>query len=210
MSKKIVAIGAHPDDIEMNIGGTLIKHTQRGDDVYYIVCTLGIGGLSGDLKIREKETINAANILGAKLQILDFPVLKLNKPSIEFVNIIKSVLEKINPDRVYTHTPYDYHQVHITVSECVTKASQHIPQVLFFESISSGNLDFTPNAYVDISNYIDTKIKSIECHITQSKKLYLQSKVIRSFGYVRYTMGKIGSNPNGMAEAFFVHRFVSN
>lgn len=208
MSKKILAIGAHPDDIEMSVGGTLIKHAQKGDDTYYILCTLGIGGSSGDPKIREKETINAANILGAKLQILDFPVLKLNKTSIEFINIIKNILEKINPDRVYTHSPYDYHQVHIAVSECVSNASQNIRQVLFFEDISSVSPDFKPNAYVDISDYMDTKIKSIESHYTQSNKLYLQSRVIRSLGYVRYVMGKIGSNPNGIAEAFFVHRFL--
>ena len=104
------------------MGGTLAKHSQRGDDIHIILCTLGIGGTSGDPKARENEASAAAKILNAKLHILDFPVVKLNRPSIEFERVLRDILNDINPYRVYTHSPFDYHQVHEAVSECATNA----------------------------------------------------------------------------------------
>lgn len=208
MIKKIVSIGAHPDDVEQGMGGTLAKHRDKEDDVHIILCTLGIGGGSGDPKKREMEAGAAAHILGAELHSLDYPVLKLNKPSIEFEKVVKKAIDDINPDRVYTHSPFDYHQIHSAVSECATRAAKEVKQILFYEDISSTNPDFKPNAYVDITNYIDLKLKSIDAHGTQSSKLYLQSNLTRSLACVRYSLGKLGSDPNGMAEAFTIHKFI--
>ena len=206
--KRIVSVGSHPDDVEQGMGGTLAKHSNKGDEVHIILCTLGIGGSCGDQKMRENEALLAANILGGHLHSLDYPVLKLNKSSIEFDNIIKKSIDDINPDRVYVHSPFDYHQVHTRVSESVTKVTKGIEQVLFYEGISSTNPDFRPNAYVDITKHIDLKLKSIDVHMTQSNRLYLQSNITKSLAYTRYMMGKVGSNPNGMAEAFTIHRFI--
>ncbi len=204
---KIVSIGAHPDDVEQGMAGTVAKHAANGDDVHIIVCTLGIGGPSGDQILREREAREAAHILGAKLHSLDYHVLKLNKPSIEFENVIKKVIDEINPDRIYVHSPFDYHQIHAAVSECTTNAAKDVKQILFYEVISSTNPDFKPNAYVNITDYIDLKLKSISAHQTQ-RKLYLHPIFTRSIAHTRYALGKLGSNPNGMAEAFSIHKFV--
>jgi LmbE family N-acetylglucosaminyl deacetylase len=190
------------------MGGTIAKHSDKGDDVYVIVCTLGIGGGSGDPKMREEEARAATQTLGAKLYSLDYPVLKLNRPSIEFGNVIKEVIDEINPDRLYIHSPFDYHQIHAAVSECGTKAAKDVKQLLFYEDISSTTPDFKPNAYVDITNYINLKLKSLEAHRTQSSKIYLQSNIMRSLAQTRYAISKLGSNPNGMAEAFAIHKFI--
>ncbi|MDQ3838617.1 MAG: PIG-L family deacetylase [Thermoproteota archaeon] len=205
---KIVCIGAHPDDVEQGMGGTIAKHTNREDDVHIVICTLGIGGESGDPRTRKKEAQVAASILGANLHTLDYPVLKLNKPSVEFDNIMNKIIDNLSPDRLYIHSPFDYHQVHSTVSQSVIKASKDVKQVLFYEDISSTTVEFKPNAYVDITNYIDIKIRSLYVHKTQSKKLYLQSNILRSLANTRYMMGKLGSHPNGMAEAFTIHKFI--
>lgn len=205
---KIVSIGAHPDDVEQGMGGTIAKHSNKGDDIHLILCTLGIGGGSGEPTKRLEEARAAAHILGAKLLSLDYPVLKINKPSVEFESLIKKALDEINPDRVYVHSPFDYHQIHAAVSKCVTVAAREVKQLIYYEDISSTNPDFKPNAYVDISNYIDLKLKSIGAHVTQSSKLYLQSSLTRSLACVRYSLGKLGSNPNGMAEAFTIHKFI--
>jgi LmbE family N-acetylglucosaminyl deacetylase len=206
--KKILTIGAHPDDVEHGMGGTVAKHSSKGDDVHIILCTLGIGGECGDAKRREEEAQAAAHILGAKLHSLDYSVRKLNKPSIEFENIIRKAVDDLHPDRIYVHTPFDYHQIHAAVSECATRAAKDVKQLLFYECVSSTNPDFKPNAYVDITNYIDLKLKSVESHGTQSRRLYLQSNITRSLAYIRYSLGKLGSNPNGMAEAFAIHKFM--
>jgi LmbE family N-acetylglucosaminyl deacetylase len=206
--KKIVSIGAHPDDVEQGMGGTLAKHSHRGDDVHVIVCTLGIGGGSGDPTKREEEARMASQILGAKLHSLDYPILKTNKPSPEFENVIRQTIDEINPDRVYVHSPHDYHQIHAAVSECGTRAAKDVKQLLYYEDISSTNPEFIPNAYVDITDYIHLKIKSLQAHGTQSSKIYLQSNLMRSLAHTRFAMGKLGSNPNGMAEAFTIHKFI--
>ena len=206
--KKILCIAAHPDDMEMGMGGTLAKHRHRGDDVSVVICTQGIGGACGDPKTREQEAKLAANILDVKLQCLDYSVLKLNKPSREFELIVKDILDEINPDRLYTQTPFDYHQVHTTVSKCVTNAAKKIDQILYFEDVSSVSPEFRANAYVNITDYIDLKLESMAVHCTQSNKLYMQSNITRSLGCIRYTMGKLGTDPNGVAEAFAVQKFV--
>jgi LmbE family N-acetylglucosaminyl deacetylase len=204
--KKIISVGAHPDDIELGMGATIAKHIDRGDEAHLILCTLG--GVYGDPRTREQEALEAARLLKSELHILDYPVSKLNKPSNEFKKIIGKLVEEISPYRIYTHSPSDYHQVHFTVSNSVAMASNDIKQILYYEVISSTNPDFRPNAYVDVTNYMDVKIKSTEVHRTQSDKLYLRPNVIRSLACARYLMSKLGSNPNGMAEAFKIHKLM--
>jgi LmbE family N-acetylglucosaminyl deacetylase len=204
----IASIGAHPDDVELGMGATLAKHSDRGHDTHIILCTLGIGGSSGDPKSRESEAQAAARILNAKLHIVDFPVLKLNKPSLEFARVLKRTLEDISPHRVYTHSPFDYHQVHESVSECTRSAANGIEQLLFYEVISSTSPEFRANAYVDITDYMSKKIESLTHHNTQSSKLYMQAHIVRSLAHTRYLMSKIGTRHEGMAEAFAIERMV--
>lgn len=206
--RKVVGIGAHPDDAELGIAGTIAKHSHRGDETHIVICTLGIGGESGDPKIRELEAKTAARILGAKLHILEYPVLKLNKPSAEFERIIRKAIEEIGPDRLYTHSPFDYHQVHESVSQCVTQAAEDIRQILYYEVIPSTSPCFIPNAYVDITQYIDLKLESLAAHKSQGKKWYMQPNALTSLAYARYMLGKVGARHDGMAEAFTIKKFI--
>ena len=190
------------------MGGTLAKHSKRDDEIHIILCTLGIGGTSGDPKTREKEAQDAAKILNAKLHILDFPVTKLNKPSVEFEGTLRRTIDDINPNRVYTHSPFDYHQVHESVSECTTNAAKDIHELLFYEIISSTSPEFRANAYVDVTDYMEKRIECLAHHYTQSSKLYMQANMIRSLAHTRYVLGKIGTRQDGMAEAFTIGRIV--
>jgi len=202
----VICIGSHPDDVEMGMGGTILKHTKEGDNVTIVLCTLG--GASGHHRERKTEAKKAAMILGVNdLQILDYPVSKLNKPSKEFVNILRKVILKIKPERVYTHSPCDYHQVHVCVSKSSIKASKEIKQVFFYETISSTTPEFKPNAYVDITKFINKKLHSLHSHNTQSDRFYLSPNVIKSLANTRYVWGKVGPDSNGFAEAFTTYRY---
>jgi LmbE family N-acetylglucosaminyl deacetylase len=206
---KVAAIGAHPDDMEFGAGGTLAKHVQAGDEVHAILCTLG--GVSGDPNERREETYRAASILGIeRLTIMDYPVSKINKPSAEFAREITKLLRAIRPDRVYSHTPFDYHQVHYAVNKAVVSAcnKESIRDLLFFEIISSTSTDFKPNAFVDITDFIELKIKSLQAHKSQAiSRIYLKPNVIRSLANTRYVWGKVGPDPDGFAEAYVVQNF---
>jgi LmbE family N-acetylglucosaminyl deacetylase len=188
------------------MAGTLAKHSIRGDKTHIILCTLGIGGASGDPRDREIEAKAAARILNAQLHILDFPVVKLNKPSIEFERVLKRTIDDIHPYRLYTHSPFDYHQVHESVSECTTNVAKSIQQFLFYEAISSTTPEFSANAYVDITDYIDRKIECLACYSTQSNKSYMQAHSVMSLAHTRYILSKIGTRQEGMAEAFTIGR----
>jgi LmbE family N-acetylglucosaminyl deacetylase len=204
---RIVCIGAHPDDVELGMGGTIAHHVKNNDDVSIILCTLG--GVSGDPEKRKRETINASKILGVKdLRILNYPVSKLNKPEAKFSRILKSELDEIKPDRMYTHSPKDFHQVHVGVSKSAIKASENIGQILFFETISSTMPEFFPNAYCDITKFIKQKIESLKAHQSQRHRFYLKPNVVKSIANTRYVWGKIGPNSRGYAESFYIHRFI--
>jgi len=204
---KIVSVGSHPDDVELGMGGTLKKHKDGGDNTFVILCTLG--GVSGDPTQREEEALEATRILGVKeLRIINHPISKLNKPTIEFEKIMKKIIDEIGPNRVYTHSPFDYHQVHVAVSKMVTKAASDINQILFYETISSTTPEFKPNAFVDITKQINTKIKSVKAHKSQSNRFYIQPNTIKSLANTRYVWGKVGTNPKGLAESFRIHKFI--
>jgi LmbE family N-acetylglucosaminyl deacetylase len=207
---RIVSIGAHPDDVEEGMGGTLAKHARSGDEVHTIICTLG--GVVGDPTERKQEALRAASILGIKkVHFLDYSVFKLNnKINLEFVEIIKNTLLNINPERVYVHSPFDNHQVHRCISNCVVKATNDlgIKQLVFYEVVSSTNYDFKPDAFVDIGDLIDLKIASMSEHKSQSGKIYMQPSVTKSVANMRYVWGMVGSDPSGMAEAFKVQKIL--
>ena len=207
---RIVSIGAHPDDVEAGMGGTLAKHVHIGDETHTILCTLG--GIVGNPEERKQEAKSAASILGFNdVHILDYSAFKLNRPiNPEFIDVIKRVLIEIDPGRVYVHSPFDYHQVHRSISNCVVAATNDlgIKQVLFYEFISSTGYDFKPNAFVDISDYVELKIRSMSEHKSQLDKIYMQPNVIKSLANTRYVWGKVGPDPNGMAEAFRIHKFM--
>ena len=87
-------------------------------------------------------------------------------------------------------------------------ATKNVKQLLFYEETASTTFDFKPNAFIDITNYMDSKIKSAQAHKTQSEKIYMHPKFLRSLANTRYVISKIGLNPNGMAEAFILYKFI--
>ena len=204
---KVVSIGAHPDDLEMGTAGTLSMHVERGDEVHGILCTLG--GARGDPKDRMKEAEAAASVLGIKLHVMDYPVSKLNRFDKEFARILAKAIEEISPERIFTHSTFDYHQVHVAVAECTFKAAESVPQVLSYEVISSTSTEFRPNAFVDITKFMSLKIRALAQHKSQlADRPYIQPNVMTSLANVRYIWSKVGEDPNGLAEAFVIERLL--
>jgi LmbE family N-acetylglucosaminyl deacetylase len=208
LGKKILCIGAHPDDLELGMGGTVAKHVKSNHEVHLVVCTLGIGGKSGDPKLRRDEAKEGANILGAHLHLIDYPVLDLNKPSRHFTNIIEKLIRSIGPERVYTHSPYDYHQIHNTVGQAVIQGIDNVREVVYYEVLSSTTPDFKPNAYVDITDHIGLKLRSLCAHKSQVARVHNLEHAVKSLAYTRYSLSKIGARPYGMAEAFMIYRLL--
>lgn len=175
---KIIAIGAHLDDIELACGGTLAKAIEKGYEVKMLVLTRsGYTDYNGKVmrtdEVAIQEGHNAAKALGCPdLEILNFS----NKDvpySSEVVEAIEKRLNEFKPDIIFTHWPFDTHQSHVGTSKSTISAARRYNTIYFYEPISpSGRsyVGFRPQVYVDISDVIEKKIKALDEHVTERKK----------------------------------------
>ncbi|MDP2729863.1 MAG: PIG-L family deacetylase [Dehalococcoidales bacterium] len=162
---KVLVFSPHPDDAEVLMGGTIAKYTQNGHEVLIIVVTVPNHGDK-----REKESEKSAAILGAGLSILDINPheLAFNRKTVE---IFDDVIKNFPPDVIYTSWLHDSHQDHISVCEATIAAARknRCSLYMYEQALPSG---FTPYAFraqvfVDISDTIETKIKSVLAHQSQ-------------------------------------------
>jgi LmbE family N-acetylglucosaminyl deacetylase len=193
---RVLCVGAHCDDIEVSCGGTILHHVNRGDRVISLVMT-------GHSTIREQETMEAGKILGiSEVNVNDF--MDTHVPSgFDAIKVIEEAINRIVPDRVYTHTTKDTHQDHRNTGLATLSAARKIPQILFYQSAPPKSWAFNPNYYVDISKYMDQKIDAIKLFKSQSDKWYMKPDVLRSMAAFRGV--EIGAT---YAEAFEVYKFL--
>jgi N-acetylglucosamine malate deacetylase 1 len=162
----ILAVGSHPDDIEIGCGGTLARFVKRGYRVYAMVMTCG--GKGGDPRVRRGEQLASTRILGIRdvfwgnFEDTRLPFYDNLTPEIE------KVVNKTRPSFVFVHHGSDTHQDHRQVSACTVVATRNIPNVLFYECPTT--LNFSPNVYVDIRDFMKLKCRSLACHRSQVMK----------------------------------------
>ena len=162
----ILAIGAHPDDIELGCAGTLLKYIKSGHNVYLFVLCAGSKG--GEPQGRRDEQINATKIMGAKELIwgdwkdTEFSVTNEN------VVYVENVIKKIQPDEIYVNYFDDSHQDHRALAQCVISATRYAKRVLFYEDYTSHNFD--PDIFVDIKSVLDEKINLMTAFESQMLK----------------------------------------
>lgn len=195
----VLAVVAHPDDAELAIGGTLIKHVQNKDNVSILVLTLGEHLKEG----RDEETIKSAEFMGCNCHILNFKDTAVPF-GIETINAIEREIDKRKPDRIYTHSPNDLHQDHQNTAKSTLAAGRYVKQILFFESPTIQTKKFNPNYYIEITNHIDKKIEVLKFHKSLNReKFYFDENVIRGQAYFRGCQVRVE-----FAEAFEVHKYV--
>ncbi|MCC6485637.1 MAG: PIG-L family deacetylase [Armatimonadetes bacterium] len=185
---RVLAVGAHPDDIEILCAGTLLRYAQDGHDVSMAVATNGEQGHAiiepPELaEIRKVEAQASADLCGAELFWLGFPdefIYHDHDTRMRFIELMRQA----RPDVVITHNPQDYHMDHRIVSELVFVSSflatvPHVitaspsttvnPPLYYMDSLAGAN--FVPTEYVDISGVIDRKEAMLNCHQSQTKWL---------------------------------------
>ena len=176
--KNVLAIGAHPDDIEFGCFGTLKKHKDQGDDVTLLVMTQSdvkdahTGKVTRDSIISQKEATEAAEILEADLILGPFQDTKVPFNS-ESVKFIENIIKEKNINWVYTHWAGDTHQDHINTLNATMAAARLVKNVLCYEQVPLPRMATTypvANYYVDITDYINFKLKGCQCHESQINK----------------------------------------
>ncbi|TMM37384.1 MAG: PIG-L family deacetylase [Actinobacteria bacterium] len=160
--RSVLAVGAHPDDIELGCGGALAAHRAAGHTLTMLV--LSDGGNGPGTADRWAEQDAAARVLDAGLVwggLADCGLV----PDAATVTLVEKVINAVGADVVYVHAPEDSHQDHRAAVAATLAAARHGTCVLHYRSPST--LDFRPTLYIDIAEHLDRKLAALACHRSQ-------------------------------------------
>ncbi|MBI2204636.1 MAG: PIG-L family deacetylase [Candidatus Rokubacteria bacterium] len=170
----VLALGAHPDDIEYGCGGMLTKYAQRGHDVYLFI--VSDGGRGGEPSVRRREQEDAAIALGAT-RVFWGGYTDTEVPlSRDLIVQIETVIQTVQPRMIFVNHPDDTHQDHRHLAQCTVSATRYIPNFLFYEGPTTQN--FMPNCYTDIEKVLDRKLAALEAHQSQVTKTNIEDLTI--------------------------------
>jgi LmbE family N-acetylglucosaminyl deacetylase/CheY-like chemotaxis protein len=172
----VLAVGAHPDDVEIGVGGTLAAHANAGDRLTILTLSRGVRG--GAIEVRRREAAAAAEIVGAQLVHLDFKDTFLD-PASGVITAVEDMIADVKPDRIYTHTRNDRHQDHRAVHDSVEVAARKVPNLACYQSPST-SIDFRPNRFVDIEAFLDTKLRMLAAYTSQGHRDYMAADLVRA------------------------------
>lgn len=161
--RSVLAIGAHPDDIELGCGGTLAAHRAAGDSVTMLVLTGGQNG-PGTRDHRHDEQERAARVLDALLVwggLMDCAM----QPDAGTIAIIENVLRTVGADVIYVHAADDSHQDHRAAAAAALSAARQECTILHYRSPST--IQFHPTVFVDVTEHLDRKLEALACHRSQ-------------------------------------------
>jgi len=170
---KVLAIGAHPDDIEIFMYGLLSIYKKEGHEVYTMIATDGAkgGAIKGNKLVKERANEAISGLEKLSLPIfLNLPDGELGEES-EHRKIIKENILKIMPDLIVTHSENDYHADHKSLSLITKGAVSHYIPILYCDTLMG--INFSPNYYVDITNYHESKKEAILKHKTQKPQRFV-------------------------------------
>ncbi len=176
----ILVVAAHSDDEVFGCGGTIAKHIASGDKVHVVFMTNGVGSRNTSFKEaqeRRKASQDVANILGiSSTQQFEFPDNNMDTIALlDVVQLIEKVIDKLQPEIIYTHHIGDLNIDHQVTHKAVMTACRPQPgfcvkEIYAFEVLSSTEwqtpnyLPFIPNTFVDITEYIEVKRKVLEAY----------------------------------------------
>ncbi len=188
---KILVIAAHPDDEVLGCGGTIASLTEEGHDVYVAILGEGITsryekrehsdhGVIKDLQSRSRQV---SKLIGAKeLCLYDFPDNQFDTvPLLGIVKIVEKLINRFQPQIVYTHHVGDLNIDHVITHRAVMTATRPIAgcpvkEIYAFEVSSStewafGQFQpaFQPNVFVDISATLETKIQVMQIYESEAR-----------------------------------------
>ena len=191
----ILAVGCHPDDLEIGCGGTLAKYAANGHKVFMCVAANGNMGhkiiMPKELEaIRLAEAEQAAKTIGAEFVSLGVGDLMVNQFNEDTVDRLTDVVRFAKPDVIITHNPQDYMRDHIQTSELVFNASFNasiphrettnpaydaIPPVFYMDTLAG--MGFVPTEYVDITDTFEIKMQALACHDSQIRWMLEHDKI---------------------------------
>lgn len=188
----VLVVVAHPDDEVLGCGGTIARHSERGDTVHILILAEGVtardaerdaGGRADEIETLRESARTAAATLGAEPpRFAGLPDNRLDSLDLlDVVKLVEAAITDIQPGIVYTHHGGDLNIDHRIVHQAVLTACRPLPAVpvravYAFETVSSTewagpSLEsaFRPARFVDITAHLDAKIKALECYAEEMR-----------------------------------------
>ncbi len=182
---KILAVGAHPDDLEILCGGTLARFASEGNEV--VMCHASTGNRGSFVhtseeiaRIRDGEAGQAAAVAGAEHRTLGFSDGDVLASDPQQRVAVIDLVRDVRPDLIITHYPSDYMSDHNEISKMVFDASFHatlplyqtgrghhdlVTPIYYMDTVMG--IGFQPAEYVDVTSTMETKVRMLEAHASQ-------------------------------------------
>ncbi len=179
--KTILAIGPHPDDIELGCFGTLARFSDEGNSINFLILTKGEGGALDGNRIDEAQ--ESAKLIKANLYFENLPDRYLSD-GLETISIIEKYVEKLKPDAVFMPTGNDTHQDHRAAFNAGLVGCRLVKELYAYETPSTSR-NFFPNYFVDITKYVELKLKAVKIHSSQGGKGYMADRAVKGLAEYR-------------------------
>jgi N-acetylglucosamine malate deacetylase 1 len=182
---RVLAVGAHPDDLEILCGGTLARFVREGHEAVMCHATTGNRGSfvhTADevARIRLGEARRAAEVIGAEHVTLGISDTEVSAADPEQRRLVIDLVREARPDLILTHHPDDYMSDHNEIAKLVFDCSFHATLPLVetgrphhglvtpvYSMDTVFGLGFSPVEYVDVTGVIDVKTRALEAHESQ-------------------------------------------
>jgi LmbE family N-acetylglucosaminyl deacetylase len=173
----VLAVGAHPGDVEIGAAGTLLAHKSAGDSV--AILTLASGGPDGSQVRRARGPEHAAQVIGARLYhggLGDVSIAE-SEPTI---GAIEEVIARVRPTVLYTHSGHDVHQAHRNTHQAAIVAARQIGRVYCFQA-ATPTVDFRPTHFSVVDSHMSRKLAAIDAFAGEPEQRdYLQPDLVVS------------------------------
>jgi N-acetylglucosamine malate deacetylase 1 len=169
-NRLMIAFGAHPDDIEIGMGGTVAKLAGTGYDVRLVIATLPNFVKTDTKEERKQESIMSAKVMGCKTpEFLDLSPEEIvfNR---KFVTQISKIIQELDPEAIFTQWIGDTHQDHQSLTRAVIAAARDSNDVFMYETTIPGGISehaFRPQLYVDVTDTLEIKKNALDCFDSQ-------------------------------------------
>ena len=184
--KRILVVGAHPDDCEFSMGGTAIKFKNMGNVVKFVYATNGDAGhhnMFGEVlaKRRFNEVKDGCEAFGIEYEIMDNHDGLLEASIANRLHLI-SIIRKFKPDMIFTHRINDYHPDHRNTAQLVQDSSylvivpnickevtplNYAPAIFYLCDFFKKPLEFKPDVIISIDDIFNSKVDMLNCHESQ-------------------------------------------
>jgi len=184
---RALALGAHPDDVELGCGGSIARFAENGTELQSAVFSRCADETPEDPELRVRECQAAALAIGVKrARIFDFPNRELPEHRHAIMLELEKLQETFQPDLVFIPFSEDPHQDHETVARAAIRAFRRRETILQYEILRYGSHSFTPSLFIDITETVGAKVAALREYKSQlARRAYFDEESFRSLARTR-------------------------